>query len=69
MTVPAKGTANYVITYVPQRMTIGKKKVKQGEEEKEVDDLHEAILFFPLPDGNAWKFWLIGKSNAPDAQA
>jgi len=50
-------------------MTLGKKKVKQGEEEKEIDDLHEAILFFPLPDGNAKKYWLIGKSNAPDAQA
>jgi len=48
-------------------MTIGKKKVKQGEEEKEIDDIHEAILFFPLPDGNAKKYKLIGKSNPPEA--
>lgn len=51
LTVPAKGNANYVVTYNPQRMTVGKKKVRVGEEEKEVDDLHEATLFFPLPDG------------------
>ena len=56
MTIPAKGTANYVVAYCPQRMPLGKKKVKQGEEEKEIDDLHEAILFFPLPDGNAKKY-------------
>lgn len=49
-------------------MTNGKKKVKQGEETKEVDDLHEATLFFPLPDGQARKYKLIGKANAPEAQ-
>ncbi len=67
MVVPPKGTTNYVVTYCPQWMTIGKKKVKQGEEEKEIDDIHEAILFFPLPDGNAKKYKLIGKSNPPEA--
>jgi len=48
-------------------MTTGKKKIKIGEEEKEVDDSHEATLFFPMPDGQARKFKLIGKSNAPDS--
>ena len=49
-------------------MTTGKKKIKVGEEEKEIDDIHDATLFFPLPDGQAWKYKLVGKSNAPDAQ-
>lgn len=49
----------------------GKKKVEaeeEGGESQEADDLHEATLFFPLPDGTAKKFKLHGKSLAPETQ-
>lgn len=68
--IPAKGSADFEITYSPSKMTIKKKEEsKEGEEEKEeIELLHEATLFFPLPDGTAKQFKLSGRSLPPESQ-
>ena len=48
----------------------GTKKIKEEgeEEEKEVDCLHEATLFLPLPNGQAKLYKLFGKSVPPEPE-
>ena len=67
--VPAKGSADYEVTYMPLTMTKEKEVAKEGDEEAKetVVIYHEASLFFPLPDGNAEFHKLFGKSNPPEA--
>lgn len=65
LTIPAKGSADYEVVYLPLTMT---KVVKATEEGKEDTILyHEASLFFPLPDGRAEFYNMFGKSNKPEA--
>lgn len=59
--VGANSTAEYPISYQPLSMTA----VPEVPEIK--DTLHEAKLFFPLPDGTALMYDLKGKSLPPQA--
>jgi hypothetical protein len=48
------------------------KKVKkqEGDQEVEVEEVetHKGGLFFPLPNGTALLYRLVGTANAPDAE-
>lgn len=57
--VPANGQAEYEITYKPLTMT------KNALVPEVKDETHECSLFFPLPDGSALLYTLIGKSSPP----
>jgi len=62
--IPAKGTGNYEVTYLPLTMT----KEKPNEDPNKTEILyHEASLFFPLPDGSALLYILCGQSTPPKA--
>jgi len=53
LTVPAKGSANYNVAYVPLTMTA------EGEP-------HKGYIFFPLPDGSAVTYALVGTATEPN---
>ena len=53
--------ADYEVTYFPLTMTVNPKAPKIKEEK------HEGKLFFPLPDGSALMYNLVGKSLPPTA--
>lgn len=57
--VNSNDKADYEISYLPLTMTANPKAPKI----KEVS--HEGKLFFPMPDGSALMFNLVGKSNPP----
>jgi len=57
--VPANGSSEYEVIYKPLTMTSAK-EIPQIK-----DETHEGMLFFPLPDGNALQYNLIGRSTPP----
>jgi hydrocephalus-inducing protein len=69
--VPAKGTAQFEVIYTPKTMTkmITVKKT-ENEVETEVEEMqtHKGGLFFPLPNGTALLYSLIGTANEPEAE-
>lgn len=71
MIVPAKGTAQFEVAYTPKTMTkmITVKKT-ENEVETEVEEMqtHKGGLFFPLPNGTALLYNLIGTANEPEAE-
>jgi hydrocephalus-inducing protein len=65
--IPAKGSGQYEVTYTPQTMTkLMKVKEEGAEEETEVMDTHKGSLFFPLPNGTALLYRLLGTATEPD---
>ena len=66
LVVPAKGSANYEVTYLPKTMT--KKEKESAESESLVDVPHQGSLFFPLPNGTALLYNLLGVSTEPEAE-
>lgn len=56
LVIPAKGNAQYEITYNPLTMT-------KGDE-----DFHRGSLFFPQPNGTALLYKLSGQAKAPDCE-
>ena len=66
LVVPARGTANYEVTYLPKTMT--KKEKAAPDSEDMVDVPHQGGLFFPLPNGTAIMCNLNGVATAPDCQ-
>jgi hydrocephalus-inducing protein len=65
--IPAKGSGQYEVTYTPQTMTkLMKIKEEGAEEETEVMDTHKGSLFFPLPNGTALLYRLLGTATEPD---
>lgn len=63
--VPARGTANYEVTYLPKTMT-KKEDIPDSEEKKDLP--HEGSLFFPLPNGTALLYNLLGVSTPPESE-
>jgi len=63
LVVPARGTANFEVTYLPNSMT---KTEKAGESEDKVDVPHQGSLFFPLPNGTALLYNLNGVATQPE---
>jgi hydrocephalus-inducing protein len=69
--VPAKGSAQYEVVYTPKTMTkLEKVKKMEGDQEVETEEMknHEGGLFFPLPNGTALLYKLIGTANEPEAE-
>lgn len=64
--VPAKGSANFEVTYLPKTMT---KKTKKPDSEEFDHEYHCGSLFFPLPNGNALLFNMKGISSEPEREA
>lgn len=60
--VPANSSADYEVIYKPLTMTRNDKAPSIKEE------THEGQLFFPLPDGQAIVYNLIGKSLPPNVE-
>eukprot|EP00830_Metopus_es_P004011 TRINITY_DN13708_c0_g1_i2.p1 TRINITY_DN13708_c0_g1~~TRINITY_DN13708_c0_g1_i2.p1 ORF type:complete len:852 (-),score=171.11 TRINITY_DN13708_c0_g1_i2:10-2565(-) len=60
--IPPKSKGAYEITYYPLKMNVPE---ASEEAEKPPVDLHEASLFFPLPDGSAILYRLFGKATPP----
>jgi hydrocephalus-inducing protein len=65
LVVPARGSANYEVTYHPKSMTT---KQKKAESEEMEDVPHTGNLFFPLPNGKALLYTLIGVSTEPECE-
>jgi len=65
LVVPAKGSANYEVTYLPKTMTKKKTNAETGEVSHEH---HKASLFFPLPNGSALLYNLQGVSTEPEKE-
>ena len=65
LVVPARGTANFEVTYLPNSMT-DKEAVPDSEEK--VDVPHQGSLFFPLPNGTALLYELKGVSTPPEQE-
>ena len=71
LVVPARGSAQYEVAYTPQTMTkLQKVKKQEGDQEVEVEEVrtHQGGLFFPLPNGTALLYRLVGTANEPDAE-
>jgi len=71
LVVPARGSAQYEVAYTPQTMTkLRKVKKQEGDQEVEVEEVqtHQGGLFFPLPNGTALLYRLVGTANEPDAE-
>merc|ERR1719272_968717 len=71
LVVPARGSAQYEVAYTPQTMTkLQKVKKQEGDQEAEVEEMqtHQGGLFFPLPNGTALLYRLVGTANEPDAE-
>lgn len=69
--VPAKGTAQFEVVYTPKTMTkMLTVKKTENEQEVEVEEMqtHKGGLFFPLPNGTALLYSLIGTANEPEAE-
>ena len=65
MVVPARGTADYEVTYQPKVMT-KKEQIPDTEDERDVP--HQGSLFFPLPNGTALLYNLNGVATAPESE-
>ena len=63
--MPAKGTANFEVTYLPKTMT---KKEQVPDSEDMTDVPHQGSLFFPLPNGTALLYNLNGVATAPESE-
>lgn len=57
--MPANGAADYEVVYHPLNMTAN------AEVPSIKDESHNATLFFPIPDGTAILYNLIGYSKPP----
>jgi hydrocephalus-inducing protein len=71
LVVPAGGSAEYEVAYTPQIMTKLKKvKKTEGDQEVEAEEMetHKGSLFFPLPNGTALLYRLVGTASEPDAE-
>jgi hydrocephalus-inducing protein len=71
LVVPARGSAQYEVSYTPQTMTkLRKVKKGEGDQEAEVEEVerHSGSLFFPLPNGTALRYHLLGTATEPDAE-
>ncbi len=60
MVVPAKGQAMYEILYNPKTMT-----KKNAADQFET---HSGSLFFPLPNGTAMLYNLVGVATEPESE-
>lgn len=65
LVIPARGNANYEVTYLPKTMT---KKEQVADSEDMVDVPHQGSLFFPLPNGTAMLYNLKGIATPPEAE-
>jgi len=65
LVVPARGTANFEVTYLPKTMT---KKEQAADSEDQVDVPHQGSLFFPLPNGTALLYNLNGVATPPESE-
>ena len=63
--MPARGSANYEVTYLPKTMT---KKEPIPDTEDMQDLPHEGSLFFPLPNGTTLLYNLQGISTPPESE-
>lgn len=61
--VPAKGSADLVITYFPLTMSVAP---KTEPAEGETDTAHQGTVFVALPDGTARSYKLRGYAGAPE---
>lgn len=71
LVVPARGSAQFEVAYTPQTMTkLRKVKKQEGDQEVEAEemDTHRGGLFFPLPNGTALLYRLVGTATEPDAE-
>jgi hydrocephalus-inducing protein len=70
LVVPARGSAQYEVNYTPKMMSkeIKVKKEGEGEEEQTEKETHKGSLFFPLPNGTALLYRLVGTANEPDIE-
>jgi hydrocephalus-inducing protein len=69
--VPARGSAQYEVNYTPKMMSKQKKVTKkEGDQEVEETEVetHKGSLFFPLPNGTALLYRLVGTATAPDIE-
>ena len=63
--VPARGNANYEVTYLPKTMT----KREQVPDSEDMQDVpHQGSLFFPLPNGTALLYNLNGVASPPESE-
>jgi len=71
LVVPARGSAQYEVNYTPKMMSkeikVKKKDGDQEVEETEVET-HKGSLFFPLPNGTALLYRLVGTATEPDIE-
>ena len=65
LVVPARGNANFEVTYLPKTMT-KKEAIPDSEEMKDLP--HEGSLFFPLPNGTALLYNLNGVATTPESE-
>jgi hydrocephalus-inducing protein len=63
--VPAKGSGNYEVVYLPKTMS---KKTKKPDSEEMEDQYHQGSVFFPLPNGTAQQYTLKGLASAPQSE-
>lgn len=71
LVVPPRGSAQYEVAYTPQTMTRPKMvKRQEGDQVVEVEErtTHKGSLFFPLPNGTALLYRLVGSSTDPDPE-
>jgi hydrocephalus-inducing protein len=72
LVVPARGSAQYEIQYNPKMMSSRPVKIKKKEGEPEVEtteiETHKGSLFFPLPNGTALLYRLVGTATEPDTE-
>lgn len=64
--MPAKGSANFEVVYLPKTMTQTKKVSEESDETEPVP--HEGSLFFPLPNGTALLYKLKGVATEPESE-
>ena len=71
LVVLARGSAQYEVNYTPKMMSkeikVKKKDGDQEVEETEVET-HKGSLFFPLPNGTALLYRLVGTTTEPDIE-
>lgn len=71
LVVPPRGSASFEVAYTPQTMTRPRMVKKQeGDQVIEVEEptTHKGSLFFPLPNGTALLYRLVGASTDPEAE-
>ena len=63
--MPARGNANFEVTYLPKTMT---KTEQVPDSEDTVPVPHQGSLFFPLPNGTALLYNLNGVATPPESE-